>query len=103
MVGSSITPVKRLNQYGSKLFTVKKNKLVCKSCNIELDHSKKSSLEQHLKTDLHINNNLKQKSHETSNEFLRNLVLAFSSANIPLHKLNKKPLKTYFDVYLKVY
>ncbi|RMZ99341.1 calpain-A isoform X1, partial [Brachionus plicatilis] len=105
---STITPQKRLKEFSSKPISIKKQKLVCDVCNIELDHQKKSSVLKHFSSEKHVKNESARETSRTlnfeedpHNEFRRELVLAFSSANIPLHKLGNTRLNMFLNKYLK--
>ncbi len=107
---SKCTPQKRLGQFNNKELSIKKQKLFSNSCNQELDHLRKSTVEGHLLTPKHIlnvNKNDSQKSldfseDEKKNAFKKDLILGFGSANIQLHKLHSKFFKNIFTKYLKV-
>jgi hypothetical protein len=91
-------------------FYVEGNKLFCVFCNCVIDHTKKSLLDQHLKTEKHKDNQSKEKPPRqltltgSINNFLndrdtinKDLVRAFTQANIPLEKVDKlKPFLTQY-------
>ena len=107
---SNFTPQKRLNQFNNKDLSIKKQKLYCNACNQELDHSRKCVIESHLKTPKHLANSkngetsrtLDFSSSEKKDKFKRDLIIGFSSANIPLHKLQMKFFRSFFSRYIQV-
>ena len=48
-----VTPAKRVRQFGRDVLMVRNNKLFCKTCNRELDFSRKSTINSHLKSASH--------------------------------------------------
>ena len=91
-------PQDRVREFGTGLLMVKEKKLYCKLCQHLLDHTRKSSITQHLNTKMHLKSvnrkNLKEKLSQSSldkdytelkNEFAQDLVKAFTESNIPLY------------------
>lgn len=107
---SNFTPQKRLSQFNNKDLSIKKQKLYCNACNQELDHIRKCVIENHLKTPKHLSNSKNSEASRTldfsacekKEIFKRDLIIGFSSANIPLHKLQKKFFKSFFVRYMQV-
>lgn len=107
---SKYTPQKRLLELKNNDLSIKKQKLYCTVCDLELDHERKWMIDSHLKTKKHISNSNPKESQrsldfttENSKDiFKRDLIIGFGSANIPLHKLNNKNFKNIFNKYLKV-
>ena len=113
MPNKTKTPADRIKEYGSEFLIIKKNELFCKLCNQLLDHSRKSTLEQHFRSKSHVKNIERKRlrenlSQETLNngfnsikkDFAQDLVKAFTEANIPIYKLEHKSLRGLFDRYL---
>jgi hypothetical protein len=109
---SKTTPKMRITQFNNKHLYEKNNHLWCRPCNFVVDSAKKSSIEQHLVTQTHIHltsivDSSKKAKFENSNrnqikqEFSRDLMTAFASANIPTHKLENKILRKTLSKYLK--
>ena len=105
------TPRKRITEFQCKYIYEKNNELWCRPCNVKLDFDKKSSVAQHLETKTHVNlcsivnSNKKTRfknndRNEIRNEFARDLMVAFASANIPAHKLENKVLRKTISKYL---
>lgn len=107
---SNFTPQKRLNQFNDQQLSIKKQKLFCDACSIELDHTRKCAVEAHIKTPKHRSNLTKGASNraldfsldEKKDKFKRELIISFTSANIPLNKFNNKYFKKFLTDYIKV-
>ncbi|CAF1127608.1 unnamed protein product [Brachionus calyciflorus] len=102
------TALSRVKEYG-KDFVEKNNEHFCAICSIKINFSRKSSIEQHLKTAIHKKNSEKIKNKNSLNQslinldaeqvkeaFARDLLEAFTSAKIPLNKLENESVKNLF-------
>ena len=94
------TPQKRLEC--DQNLIVKKNKLYCKICNTVVDHIRKSSVFQHLDTKSHKECERRLQEPLDSFDVIQDTIEAFTSANIPLNKLNHPQFKAYLDKYFRV-
>lgn len=107
------TPFDRIKEFGSEFLIERKGSLYCKLCNLALDHSRKSSIDQHFSTKAHVKNVEKRKLRENLTQdtlekdymsvkrgFAQELVKSFTEANIPLYKLEHSSIKNLFEKYL---
>lgn len=105
---------------GMYVFDNKKRIMHCKHCQVRVDWEKKSSVDNHCKSDNHvkaknitkeneskkrqtsINNSFEQakKMKDDREEFIKSTVHAFTQANIPLHKLGNPSIRKFFKKYI---
>uniref|UniRef100_A0A1Q3EZH5 Putative p20-cggbp n=1 Tax=Culex tarsalis TaxID=7177 RepID=A0A1Q3EZH5_CULTA len=114
-----VTPAERVAQYPAGMLHVEDDStLFCSICNVSLDHTRKGSIDKHLRTQLHTEKHDRQQrlkearerrqsaavgegfSRTTDARDGRNLALfrlveAFTAAEIPLHKLDHPKLRDY--------
>ena len=110
----NITAKERANNFGSD-FYCNDDKLFCKACNVVVDHIRKSTIVDHLKSQSHrrrkgenvevanknqlklqtIESNLNARTIADANRKMSytNLVEAFVKSNIPLHTLDNSVLR----------
>ena len=78
------------------------NQLWCKLCNKEVNVDRKSSVDNHRKSDKHVTNMTSSKTPQSAlitvskNHFLKDLTGVFLSENIPAHKLRSDAFKNLF-------
>ncbi|XP_034243977.1 uncharacterized protein LOC117646833 [Thrips palmi] len=104
------------------MYVFDKKFLMCKFCDKRVDHERKSTIDNHIKADLHKNNRKKveaeaaakkkrqasisesmsnaKKVKEDREEFIKSTVRAFVNANIPLEKLDKPEMRKWFKKYV---
>ncbi|XP_001864969.2 uncharacterized protein LOC6047992 [Culex quinquefasciatus] len=114
-----VTPAERVAQYPSGMLHVEDDAtLFCSICNVSLDHTRKGSIDKHLRTQLHTEKHERQErlrearerrqsaavfdafprtteARDGRNMALFRLVEAFTAAEIPLHKLDHPKLRDY--------
>ncbi|CAF0815749.1 unnamed protein product [Brachionus calyciflorus] len=113
MPNRSKTAISRVNEFGKDILSAVDNELFCSVCTLKLDFTRKSSIEQHFKTITHQKNVKKSaKKKAVGQLFLdsnadkikenlaRDLLEAFTCANIPLNKLENDSIKNLFEKYL---
>ncbi|XP_052562030.1 uncharacterized protein LOC120427632 isoform X1 [Culex pipiens pallens] len=118
-----ITCVERAKQYPKGTLHADEGQLFCTSCNVTLDHTRKATIDKHLKSQIHIGKVQKQPkdvthsvqkqttvvsafhkataSRDARNVSQFELVEAFASANIPLYKLDHPKLRDYLSRNVK--
>jgi hypothetical protein len=107
---SKVTAEARAPEYvpEHQLTVNKKHQLLCKCCNVIVDHTRKSSVDNHIKSQMHrraMSRALNQQTAQagsglTKERFHQDLLLAFASANIPLHKLQFNQFKFILNKYM---
>ncbi|GBC02652.1 hypothetical protein RclHR1_04730013 [Rhizophagus clarus] len=96
-MGSAIERVLENPEY-VKSFYVDNEKLFCDVCqNTVLDHTKKYTIDKHLKSKKHISNAEKKRIDNEREQMNVALVKSFIQADIPLEKVDK--LKSFFQEY----
>lgn len=114
-----VTPAERVAQYPPGMLHVEDDTtLFCSICNVSLDHTRKGSIDKHLRTQLHTEKQERQErlrearerrqtaaiaegfartteARDGRNLALFRLVEAFTAAEIPLHKLDHPKLRDY--------
>ena len=122
-VAVKITPTTRASQFDAGVFHVSGGLLVCSSCNIPVDHSRKDTCLKHLKTSVHekkvkinqMSDGKKRKLQSAVNDLFeastsqqkqrkvefRRMVQEFCGANIPLKVLDRCSFRAYLETNLK--
>ena len=114
-----ITPASRVEEFGSQTFVVEGGLLVCKVCNVNVDHVCRQTVSDHLQSKRHSERDLKRKaeitagvtqirqktiigcnSRQTAASIAKenltiSLVEAFMAANIPMEKLDHSMLNSF--------
>ena len=111
-----VTVKRRLMEFNEKYLCEKNSGLWCKLCQVSIPFEKKSSISQHLDTQLHkslieasksnqknlvFNSSNNSNRNEIKKKFGRDLMMAFASANIPVNKLENQQLRKNITKYLK--
>ncbi|CAF0950388.1 unnamed protein product [Brachionus calyciflorus] len=104
------TPQKRLREYPNNCLSInKKNELFCDAFKKSIDYKKKSSVTQHLETEVHTSNSQKLKTvpninfntDEFQENFKNDLIIWLSASNVPFDKLNKMTFKSFLNNNLR--
>lgn len=94
-----------LRELGENTFAIDASVLLCKFCDIKINHEKRFNITQHLKTEKHIKavnraENQVEKNRQQlvtnttkKSSFSKDLCFALLSANIPLHKLSNQSFR----------
>lgn len=99
------TPQKRINEFQNPNLIIKRQHLYCSLCKTAIDHTRKSSIKQHLETKLHKDNEQRSKQQppdDDDEDVITDTIEAFSSSNIPLNKLTNPKFRAYLEKYFKV-
>ena len=93
MVNKSLTPLKRLSQYGDD-FSIRDSKFFCRICSVEIDYERKFLIDQHIATKSHRERKQKAKPNESS--FIETV------SNSLLKSDNRKDLNELIECFIKV-
>lgn len=120
-----VSPATRVLEFGTKLFCVEGTLLMCKVCNVAVDHVRKQSITDHIQSKKHVSRGQKREadvqagdvpkrqttmegcmmrknaSSQANEKVTMDLVKAFMSANIPLEKLDNPQLREFLTVNVK--
>jgi hypothetical protein len=119
----NITPIKRVQKFGTDTFYVEGGALWCKICSVPVDHVRRQTI--HLKSKKHNERLNKRKGddvNDTANKrqctitgqvqrqtaataskniLIEDFVQAFMSANIPLEKVDNSTMISFFEKHVK--
>jgi hypothetical protein len=120
-----VTPASRVAEFGSGTFVVEGGLLMCKICNITVDHIRRQTITDHLHSKRHSQQTAKRKADtdagitpkrqttlagcserqttagSAKEKLIVDLVQAFMSANIPLEKLDNPQLRAFIAANVK--
>lgn len=120
-----VTPASRVAEFGSRTFVVEGGLLMCKICNLTLDHIRRQTITDHLQSKRHSEQSAKRKvevdagvtpkrqttlagckerqtaASAAKEDLVVDLVRAFMSANIPMEKLNNPQLRNFFSANVR--
>jgi hypothetical protein len=97
-----------VREFGANIFAIDVSVLLCKFCDIKINHEKRFNITQHLKTEKHLNSvkravigcdkKKQQLVTNTTNSFNKDLCFALMSANIPLNKLSNESFRNFLKM-----
>ncbi|XP_003737506.1 CGG triplet repeat-binding protein 1-like [Galendromus occidentalis] len=121
-LAKNVTPSSRAKQFEREMFHVVGELMFCSACNVPVDHLRMNSCEKHQTTSLHQQKKESRQSpgdkrkklqaavvdllgNQTKEKLQRkiemiDLVSVLCSSNIPLHVLDRAPLRTYLEANL---
>jgi len=100
-----------VREFDANTFAIDASVLLCKLCDIKINHDKRFNIIQHLKTEKHLNAVKraeivcdKKKQQLVTNttkksSFNKDLCFALMSANIPLNKLSNESFPNFLEIY----